>query len=33
MDLSEKQENTPHPARLDRWTRWWAGKAAVRCRM
>jgi len=30
VDLSEKQENTPHPARLDRWKRWWAGNAAVR---
>jgi len=33
VDLSEKQENTPHPARLDRWIRWWAGNASVRCRM
>jgi len=22
VDLSKNQANTPHPARLDRWTRW-----------
>jgi len=31
LDSSEKQENTPHPARLDRWKRWWARNAGVRC--
>ena len=30
VDLSEKREITPHPARLDRWKRWWAIYAATR---